>query len=64
MAARRLIALIKNEIDPDDFDESESLEAFYKNLNETDKRVVDRTFYLLCGMSLRTLIIAKEICHI
>ena len=61
MAARRLIALIKNEIDPDDFDESESLEAFYKNLNEGEKKAVDRTFKFLCGLTLRTLLIAKEI---
>ena len=61
MAARRLIALIKNEIDPDDFDDSESLEDFYKNLNEGEKKLVDRTFKFLCGLTLRTLLIAKEI---
>ena len=61
MAARRLISLIKNEIDPDDFDESEDLEDFYNRLDEKDRKIVDRMFRFLCGLTLRTLLIAKEL---
>ena len=64
MSQRRLISQIKQEISPNDFDDSENLEEFYKNLNDTDKRVVDRTFSYLRGLPLRTLIVAKEICPI
>jgi len=56
-----LISIIKNEIVPDDFDDSESLEDFYNNLNDAEKGIVDSTFSFLCGLTLRTLIIAKEL---
>ena len=61
MSQRRLISQIKQEISPDDFDDSENLEEFYKNLNDTDKGIVDKTFSYLCGLQLRTLIVAKEL---
>ena len=61
MAGRRLITVIQNEISPDDFDDSERLELFYKNLNDNEKRAVDQSFSFLCGLPLRTLIVAKEL---
>ena len=61
MPQRRLISLIKDEINPDEFDDSECLEGFYKLLNHDEKRIVDRTFSILCGLTLRTLLVAKEL---